>query len=131
MNRDIKFRAWDGNRMQYEYLVAGAEYCDILSICSQEEYAKWRYNVDEWKVMQFTGLYDVNGKEIWEGDILFEENTNEYYEVQWDEVLLQYTFVYGLGKYWDTPYEHFNSNAYCELPVVGNIYENPDLLKNE
>jgi len=73
MKREIKFRAWDGKKMHYNFLVAGAQYCDVLTILQlvaeaqycdvltilqDENFAKKEYKVKEWKVMQYTGLKD-------------------------------------------------------------------------
>lgn len=86
-------------------------------------------------VMQCTGLKDKNGKLIYEGDILFEDWKNE---------------VYPKGRYWIVKWNKNHANFYIEMvnpskyanfkewhlarhdldyEVIGNIYENPELLE--
>jgi uncharacterized phage protein (TIGR01671 family) len=124
--REIKFRAWD-TRIQQMYRV-GDEYGTRhpLDCCV---YAHARQPVI---LQQFTGLHDRNGREIYEGDIInrrdgYEGDTYEpgcVCSVEWDDG------GYCLSK---------NGTAYiagldsCEvinrgIEVIGNIYENPELL---
>lgn len=75
---------------------------------------------EDWKVMQFTGLLDKNGKEIYEGDIIFNEH---------DE-LKKYPVVFEKGMFcvndWTMPLWKGDTKNFWE--IIGNIYENPDLL---
>lgn len=87
--------------------------------------------------MQCTGLKDKNGKLIYEGDILFEYWKNE---------------VYPKGKYWIVKWNKNQANFYIEMinpskfenrsewhlarhdldyEIIGNIYENKELLESE
>lgn len=112
MNRTIKFRVWNphSKSMTTKY---HAIRCDgtLLSAASNEVYLE--SNIDETNevLMQFTGLHDKNGKEIYEGDVLkrFEQDEKPE-QVIWGD---------------------FNCQAWNEkdLEVIGNIYENPELIK--
>ena len=115
MKREIKFRAWheaDG-RMVYPFSKG------FNNILSNGDLLNSYENI-----MQFTGLKDKNGKEIYEGDM-----------VRWEDIQDD---GYGCG-YLTTIEEpvYFGGGAFypiCTMPekqfeVIGNIYENPELLK--
>jgi len=108
MNRIIKFRAWTGNRM-----IDFKEVCDMRA-------TPWNSTSLIW--MQFTGLLDKNGKEIYEGDIATDIN-DESYQVQFSdgafEVIHDGNVVEPLGE------------LASDIEIIGNIYENPTLTKQE
>lgn len=122
MKREIKFRAW----LKEEELM-----CDVLQllcnqrigidICDSGPFVK---RPDEFELMQYTGLEDKIGKEIYEGDILKEDNGNVW-EIVWYKTGLQMKAI-GSDVIWFTLQES------CELrilEIIGNIYDNPELLK--
>ena len=111
--RDIRFRAWDANEKSFVYFgcVGG-----ILAECDEPYIHNY---IHLGAIMQYTGLKDKNGKEIYEGDIL------HYYfntDVEWKTIVeWQYHIAGFFMSDGDFHEEH--------REVIGNIYENPDLLE--
>lgn len=92
------------------------------------------YAYEEFKLMQSTGLRDKNGMEIYEGDIVkFPEFNGDIYitPVVWDKSCACFGLSFS-GKY-PISFDYLEE-FYTELKdieVVGNIYENPELLEGE
>lgn len=88
-------------------------------------------------IMQFTGLFDKNGKEIYEGDIITFTETDEDSgagreethtgKIEWLTEYAQFMFIYPSGQrrglHTITDFEPVYK---CE--IIGNIYENPELI---
>ncbi|MFK2564322.1 YopX family protein [Bacteroides fragilis] len=144
MNRTIKFRGKtvNDNKWVYEDLlhIAGGciiyhgsqKYCEITT----GKHVSVELLHDEISVVvpetvgQFTGLFDKNGKEIYEGDILLvkdetdQEDPGECYEVGFKKGCFGYISKYGgeLLSFCDYEIEEY---------IVGNISDNPELMKEE
>lgn len=100
------------------------------------------HHVDPATVGQYTGMEDINGKEIYEGDIVkmhyFFDNFDPYtfgaYEDE--KEIIGVVGIDGMGTYTvcdDKKYYWLDYMEYPqeELEVIGNIYDNPELLKNK
>ena len=137
--REIKFRAWDKQQKKMvipDIITNFNEKLNYGTLAYDESYC-WNSAI----LMQYTGLKDKNGKEIYEGDILL----SKYLERQMDEYVIRtckvcfedgYYKCVGLeNKYWKPELISIISSL-LESPsqkwtveVIGNIYENPDLLE--
>lgn len=108
MNREIKFRAWDREEMHEDQL---AKY--LLS--QGFDNSQWK---DEFVFMQFTGLKDKNGKEIYEGDILKSLYTGILFSVGFDK---------GAFKC-ESGMISLSPHLFHKSEIIGNIYEHSHLL---
>jgi len=132
MKREIKFRAWDNFDKKwllgYEYPNLGGfsmfgecmlfnEWSGIINrfILQQKDRIP-----DDLILMQYTGLKDKNGKEIYEGDI-FQRHNGHTSEVAYDN----YHACFGLK---DKGLTHLNGIDNSNGEIIGNIYENPELI---
>jgi hypothetical protein len=107
MKRKIKFRAWDGEEMYIPVITEGGKAAVLW-------YGYEMHGETKDPIMQYTGLKDKKGKEIYEGDIVrcADGVVDMTTRVQWD----------------------FNSLSQLEnqrhlWEIIGNIYENADLIK--
>ena len=78
------------------------------------------------ELMQYTGLKDKNNKEIYEGDILFESFGERYYKVVFENGGFRAEFK---GDFDEHSFDLIDVAQGCE--IVGNIYENPELMEDE
>lgn len=131
--REIKFRGknkdigWVCGQLAYDingnaYIIQEVELDSSYGIEETILFATIWYRVEKETLGQYTGLKDKNGKEIYEGDIVksffvdTDEAGNEIYkyyimEVKYDEILCSYKI-----------------DKFMNLEVIGNIYDNKELL---
>ena len=145
MTREIKFRGMRSGIGGWVYgFLVESEGTTFISV---QPLVDWRPDagiytvdgldeVDHATVGQYTGLKDKNGVEIYEGDIVQHHNESEYTkEEYWNPVYhlfyrptkLGYKFI-GKGKAPDCFLFTLEHRQY-ELEVIGNIHENPELLR--
>ena len=139
--REIKFRAWDDDEKQmldWDALL-GKDVKDAFD-------TSWPplINVIDpcvcgctMKLMQYTGLKDKNGVEIYEGDLIkfteidedsaFGREDTEVVEVKWLEDIAQFRAIFKSGRRTELHFVvQLPTVVSCE--VIGNIYENPELI---
>jgi uncharacterized phage protein (TIGR01671 family) len=126
--REIKFRAWDNHSLMVK--VYGIDENSIYWKNPDFDESKDFYGSrtpstlrdarSAWILMQYTGLKDKNGVEIYEGDIL------ELYEV--DSPIKRYAVKYSDVSACFCVYDGLALYGGCNCKVIGNIHENPELL---
>ena len=149
MKRKLEFRAWDEKRKTMFIVRTGFLPKGVtrkrdffigfnntgLEVSEYEGKGAWRI----FPVMQSTGMLDRNGKEIFEGDILrypdaydcSSENGYDWEEalsvgeIEWDSNQAQFT----VSNRQSVDLECFFEDI-SEVEVIGNIYENPELLQS-
>ena len=118
MRREIKFRAWDKTNKR------------MLSQDEMTGIGNFYYNygvspeVDEYALMQYTGLKDNNGKEIYEGDIV--KHKDQFGNIAIGKVVWkapEFLLDFEKQNRWSAEEEDTG------VEVMGNIYENPDLFE--
>ena len=121
MNREIKFRAWDKEKKAME--------CHDLTGLDSMENALSFYDDIEKPLMQYTGLKDKNGVEIYEGDRV-KHDSEDFADGEIKYMLCCFSF-YGYHYGYKDNLQDILANCNDKLEVIGNIYENPELLKGE
>lgn len=141
--RDIKFRAYDKYEKEMhiiseinwdilseEVKMIATGYNDNSCLAYNKNHSSEKCDITALILMQYTGLKDKNGKEIYEGDIVKIKhefgNTENICEIIYlDGAFRTKKFIF--GSYYDCLY-YWYANDY-ELEVIGNIYDNPELLE--
>ena len=134
--RELKFRAWNGNKIiphEEIYIYDGHP-------CYKDEYD--HIGVANGVLMQFTGLLDKNGKEIYEGDIVEIKNPpSQMQKIKLNGVVIYAFAAFGIeiqqGGQWDgyavdcpRVMWWLNISEQKHFEVIGNIWENKELLNN-
>lgn len=139
MSREIKFRVFVYNKMFYQDKynaysdnLASIDICkNTITITEFYNYEDvYRFEDEEVKLMQYTGLKDKNGKEIYEGDIIkykfpYDTRLKHISPVKFLETEASFGIKDRYGN--KIPLYTISANNYFE--VIGNIYENKNLLE--
>ena len=152
--REIKFRAWDSKYQKMYYSHGDNPRVSLF-------HGDWEIDLEgengdtigsvscgkDYPLMQYTGLKDKNGKEIYEGDIL-KHRVRAYLPVEDKNVepeIFEHEEIniceHELGAFifktkdgnsksigWTEEFDNFTEDEYATFEVIGNIYENPELI---
>lgn len=127
--RKIKFRVWEQDLADGESVMFYTEDNSLnmigdrkLKCCGYSEplgslayFIEWRY-----PIMQYIGLKDKNGKEIYKDDII-NVGENQFYAVIWDDLNACFKL--------DTPHFWLTGGQSQFYEIAGDIHQNPELLK--
>lgn len=139
MDRIIKFRGknkdigWVYGQLAYDingnaYIIQEVEIDASYGLEESILFATMWYRVDKETIGQFTGLYDKNGKEIYEGDVL---------QIDVDRAYVKWNDKYGYFQLIPIEDYYFDSDVigqaleYLEAKIIGNIYDNKNLIEEE
>lgn len=133
--REIKFRAWDKKEKKMYYDVQNTYDFMINNGGCFEESFKDVLEYDNYVVMQYTNCYDINGKEIYEGDIIRLEGVDDR-EIgsTWEHIG---KILYKRGAFFVCYFDYYadgDEELICDAQVefgtvIGNVYENKELLE--
>lgn len=137
--RELKFRAWDKKSKkirivesigfgELSYYNEGYPVANMIGRdCIHDKDIIIHRDSYQHELMQYTGLKDENGKEIYEGDIVKAYESNIICEVIFSEGAM-FMLRWNDNKWGNNEYHHYGVGAFT-LEVIGNIYENPELLE--
>lgn len=110
--REIRFRAWNGHGMDYDVPVVNGKHWSLLQDCA----------IEGWPLMQYTGLKNCWGQELWEGDLI--ERCGSAFEVVFKEgsFCLDNDMI-------SAPLSPL-SNYHMLAKVTGCVYSSPELLES-
>ena len=121
MKREIKFRAYSFDTMRY------FDYVNDMSWFQSNDGQSNGVRLSDCELMQYTGLKDKNGKEIYEGDVIPVSIITD------KGVFVKNYQVYWASRGWTLhnpkTLESTNGQDLYNCEVIGNIHENPELIK--
>jgi uncharacterized phage protein (TIGR01671 family) len=116
--RQLKFRAWDSYAEQMYF--GGLELLLTMGVLNIKHRSWQTQQKDSVRLLQYTGLKDKNGKEIYEGDVV-----KTSYKTAYGKLDVVERVIFGGAAFYPV-----STRPGDTWEVIGNIYENPELLKS-
>ena len=124
MSREIKFRVWDVENKEMlnvqELDFEPTFYGGRIAI-RPDQYNDY-FDTEDMILMQYTGVNDRCGKEIYENDIVYVAGEDENATIEWDEETARFVIHF---DGWIADFDNYYGK---ELEIMGDIYNNPELL---
>lgn len=125
MDREIKFRVWDQKRKEMVYF--------DLDVCNNETRIWWNEQIKGNPIMQYTGLKDRNGKEVYDEDIFYDDDCP--CRIIWNNEEARFMALHWMGDGWseesklDSDWFGYSKEKgfYLNFEIVGSISEIPEL----
>lgn len=123
MNREILFKAKRKDNGEWvEGDLLHTRHADVVLV---SDFKDQLFRCDGNTLCQFTGLTDKNGEKIWENDILELLDEDGYFACEWEEDTARFVMngdeiIVDFDNYWG-----------YQVEVIGNIFDNPELLEVE
>lgn len=137
--KNFKFRAWDKDHKYMEYTDKNLVVCfsdEGVEVTDHTTFSHSCTSMEKFELMQSTGLKDINGTEIYEGDIIDKRyhNIHTYDDIGVVEFGKGYDsdgWAHGEWFGWVTDQDTSLADVYKVCTVLGNKYENPELLEGK
>jgi len=133
MSREIKFRVW--NKSTNKWVHGPNEEVNLFGECillGGFMRGVGILELNDCEILQYTGLKDVNGKEVYEGDIIKIYVSDDPEDLQWELGSVTYKeCCFWLDNKSPQMLYDFIEDDRLMIEIVGNIFENPDLIKDD
>lgn len=135
MAREIKFRVWDHKHKTMGRVIGWSRYDLLEEIGNVVYYVNDKTSLqptdsERIEIMQYTGLKDKNGVEIYEGDVVtaLMETPPTQEEPCGGSALVKSSVIFKNGEFFVSDIGLYSDELHT-IEVIGNIYENPELLE--
>lgn len=134
MNGRLKFRVWNKEEKRFINFGDMPNREIEFNFDTKDNYFLIECDPGKYKILQYTGILDKNGKRIFEADILRDSLKDKLYRVAWIGCRAGFEIVEILQKqstgYTPPPGTMYLTNqSFNRFAIIGNIYENPELLE--